>query len=238
MMYDYIHQVWHRMKQFKDEILVSCLRLVLVCPLEFFDVGKLGPPLQMAVRYGLSYYPMATIALDTLESLVGVDSPARKTIEDDPAFLQSILPLFNEYLMMDVIFEDDHKHHNIPPKRFKLETRNTRLRDTIHRKATDDELGILEDEDLSTSLHDVQLRIMRFLGRLGGANKFMVTSTTDGVATNNDTETGRHQQHELLSWDPDRQLSIHVPFPNAGIQLPMGKDKGNGQTFTELILPL
>lgn len=224
MMYDYIHQVWHKMKQFKDELLMSCLRLVLVCPLEFFDVGKLGPPLQMAVRYGLSYYPMATIALDTLESLVDVDSPARKLIQDDPAFLQSILPLFNEYLMMDVIIEDDQQQHDTSTKRFKLETKNSRLRDTIHRKATADELGIVEDEDLSIGLHDVQLRIMRFLGRLGGANKLMLASTTDGMATSSNVETGRRQQHELLSWDPDRQLSIHVPFPNAGIQLPMGKD--------------
>jgi hypothetical protein len=167
---------------------------------------------------------MATIALDTLESLVDVDSPVRKTIQDDPAFLQSILPLFNEYLMMEVIFEDDQQQHDIPTKRFKLETKNSRLRDTIHRKATDDELGVVEDEDLSIGLHDVQLRIMRFLGRLGGANKLMLTSTTDGMVISSNVETGRHQQHDLLSWDPDRQLSIHVPFPNAGIQLPMGKD--------------
>ncbi|KAI8329229.1 hypothetical protein BC941DRAFT_384857 [Chlamydoabsidia padenii] len=219
ILYDYIHQVWHRMKQFKDELLVSCLRLVLTSPLEFFDVVELAPPLQMAARFGLSYYPMATLALDTLESLLDVDSPARKTIQDDSSFLQSILPLFNEYLMMDQITEIDQA---APAIRVKLETKATRHKDQIHRKATNEELGVVDEVDLAIGLRDIQLRVMRFLGRLGGLNKLMLNSTS-GENLNDQVERGTasHRQQQLLAWDPDRQLTIHVPFPNAGIELPM-----------------
>ncbi|CAO3576402.1 unnamed protein product [Absidia cylindrospora] len=222
--YDYMHQVWHKMKQFKDELLVSCLRLILACPLDFFDIGELVPPLQIAVRYGLSYYPMATLALNTLEHLVDVDSPTYKAIQDDPTFLQSILPLFNEYLMMDLVSEDDTKQQNVSNKKFRAATRTSRLREKIHRKLSKDELGDVEDEDLAIGLRDIQLRLMRFLGHLGGANKYMLHQSTGDLVPQDDyveRTSGRQQQHQLLAWDPDRQLTIHVPFPNAGIQLPM-----------------
>lgn len=45
-----------RMKQYKDELLVSCLELVLVTPKEFINVELFLPSLQIAFKIGLSHF--------------------------------------------------------------------------------------------------------------------------------------------------------------------------------------
>ncbi|KAI8098597.1 uncharacterized protein BX664DRAFT_288171 [Halteromyces radiatus] len=222
--YDYVHQVWHRMKQFKDELLVSCLRLILASPLDFFDIHELVLPLQAALRFGLTYYPMATLALKTLEILVDVDSPTHTAIQSHPTFFQSVLPLFNEYLMMDLGSKYNSKSDAqvLEKMKHRMATAASRKRGMIHDHLTNDQLGAVEDEDADIGLREIQLDMMRFLGRLGGANKYILHSANGDSTLEDDNQSeaiSHKERNRLVAWDPERQLAIHVPFPNAGIEL-------------------
>ncbi|KAI8384548.1 uncharacterized protein BYT42DRAFT_493256, partial [Radiomyces spectabilis] len=215
MFSDYLREVWYRLQQFKDELLASCLRLILACPMDFFDIAELVPPLQTSLSLGLSFHPLAMIAIDTLESLMDCDSPVSK----HPQFLIDILPLLNDYLMMALKSKADAVNTK---RKFKLSTRSTRRHEGIHRQLTAAQLGVTDTEYVS--LHDIQLRIMRFVGRIGGLNKLMLQDTMDNTGTNRSSNVNRETQsaHPTLAWDPDRKLRIHIPFPNARIDMTLG----------------
>ncbi|KAI8145657.1 hypothetical protein BJV82DRAFT_554475 [Fennellomyces sp. T-0311] len=195
---DFLKEVWHRLQQFKDDLLASCLGLVLAYPLVFFDTQELVAPIQTAFRLGLTVHSLSDIALDVLDELI--------TEHHDSAFFAQVLPCMNEYLLMDLRSKEDLDQ---PIKKWKAETGNARRRRDIHFKATADTLGAVATD--TVSLRDIQLRVMRFLGRIGGMNKLML---------NNDGESTLHQ---LLAWDPESKLEIKIPFPNANVKVNMGE---------------
>ncbi|CAO3615261.1 unnamed protein product [Cunninghamella echinulata] len=213
--YDYLHQLWYRMKQFKDELLASCLKLILASPIEFFDIEQLVNPLQTAIRFGLSYHPMIMLALNTLESLFSPDSSSFREIQDNTKLLDSLLPLFNDYLMKDMTAHNDIEFQILPNK-YKIPNANKRRSNSIHRKITQKEMVVIDNDDSHIELYDIQLRIMRFLGRIGGANKSLLNTSNSSL--NDSTHSCTNQTH-LTSWDSEQRLSIHIPFPNAGVQL-------------------
>uniref|UniRef100_A0A8C7C0H6 DNA-dependent protein kinase catalytic subunit n=1 Tax=Neovison vison TaxID=452646 RepID=A0A8C7C0H6_NEOVI len=58
-----------KMKQYKDELLASCLTFILSLPHDIIelDIRAYVPALQMAFKLGLSYTPLAEVALNALE---------------------------------------------------------------------------------------------------------------------------------------------------------------------------
>ncbi|ELV09918.1 DNA-dependent protein kinase catalytic subunit [Tupaia chinensis] len=58
-----------KMKQYKDELLASCLTFVLLLPHDIIelDIRAYVPALQMAFKLGLSYAPLAEVGLNALE---------------------------------------------------------------------------------------------------------------------------------------------------------------------------
>ncbi|KAI8075324.1 hypothetical protein BC940DRAFT_249003 [Gongronella butleri] len=234
MFYDYLHQVWHRMKQFKDELWVACLRLILSSPLQFFDLQQLVSPLQMALRIGLSYSPMVVIALDTLEGMIDPSSDVYQQVIDDSYFLKALLPCFNDYLVISTTAGEDAEQQqqkqslvtDTGASRANKSTQTTYKKMTarqsryqhLHRKITAEELGVTGDSSDAWDRYNIQLRVMRFLGHLGGLNKQLVSHKKTHVDATGDE---RPAEQDLVTWDADRQLTIHLPFPNAGVQLPM-----------------
>lgn len=203
-------EVWHRLQQFKDELLASCLRLILTCPLDFFDAEELIEPLQVALRIGLTYHPLAIIALDTLDQLMDPDSPTSK----EPDFLADILPCMNDYLMVDLKATIPAESQR---RRFKLTTSTVRSRQHLHDTSVARKTRSTEEE--YASLKDIQLRMMRYLGRIGGFNKMMLQSQS----VNSHEKEENVSAIQTLAWDPERKLKVHIPFPNARVTLTLGK---------------
>ena len=60
-----------RVKQFKDDLLISALRFILALPVSvtMATPGMMTSSLKMAFKLGLSYFQLANIALDTLEDI-------------------------------------------------------------------------------------------------------------------------------------------------------------------------
>lgn len=195
---------------------------MLASPLTFFDVQELVPPLRTALNLGLTYYPLATIALDALDRLVDPDSETSK----DLSYLAELLPSMNDYLLMEL---KSTKQFEPTARRKVALSRTVRKQQQIHRKPTAELLGISGDE--YTSLRDLQLRIMRFLGRIGGANKVMLNNKAASSSYMNTTK-------EMLAWDPDRKLKIRIPFENAKIEITFGKTEIFICVYVENILNL
>lgn len=182
---------------------------MLASPLTFFDVQELIPPIRTALNLGLTYYPLATIALDALDQLVDPDAETSK----DLSYLAELLPCMNDYLLMEL--KSTKKFESTGRRKVAL-SRSVRKQQQIHQKPTAELLGLSGEE--YTSLRDLQLRIMRFLGRIGGANKVMLNG--EASPTSN-TDTSK----EILAWDPDRKLKLRIPFENAKIEITFGKSK-------------
>ncbi|KAG0180275.1 hypothetical protein DFQ29_000972 [Apophysomyces sp. BC1021] len=214
---DYLKEVWHRAQQFKDELLASCLRLMLASPLCFFDIPELVPPIQTALHLGISYHPLAWVALDALELLLNEDA----SVSINEPFLANVLPHMNEYLTLEKKVKKDSEDTQ---RQYKLPTTTERRYADLHKKKIDKSLSVTQNE--SFSLHDIQVRMLRILARLGGSNKMMLrTDALTAKSTPNGTGLVAYHQNSdtrndiTLAWDPERRLQVKIPFPNAEIEI-------------------
>ncbi|KAL9555838.1 hypothetical protein MBANPS3_002175 [Mucor bainieri] len=193
---EYLKEVWHRLQQFTDELLASSLGLILAYPTEFFDINQLITPLEKALRLGITYHPLATVAMNSLDKLL--DPNLHYDI--DTHFLSRILPCINEYLLIGVVhFSTEHDVDAAAAKTFKVPTAAERRYRMVHTRATSDEIGVEKQE--YANLPELQRRMMQFLGRLGGKNKQLLAQGKDAIADNG-----------MLAWDPVKKLKLRVPF--------------------------
>ncbi|KAG1469634.1 hypothetical protein G6F56_003147 [Rhizopus delemar] len=201
---EYIKEVWYRLQQFTDDLLVSCLKLVLAYPTAFFSISEITAPLEKALHIGITYNPLAVIAVNTLDKLL--DPNSEHNVDD--AFLSCILPCINEYLLIGVTSSNENNlsSGDLKKKSYKIPTASQRRFETMNIVTTESELGVAVSE--YSPMQELQLRMMRFLGRLGGRNKQLLTKG-NGPAKNDD----------ILAWDPVKKIKIHLPFQNAKIDI-------------------
>ncbi|KAF7728428.1 hypothetical protein EC973_006106 [Apophysomyces ossiformis] len=217
LFHSYLKEVWHRAQQFKDELLACCLRLILACPLYFFDMEELVAPLRTAFHLGIGYYPLAWIALDAIERLLNEED---STLINE-SFLGNVLPHMNDYLTLEKKIK---KNTEDEQRQFKLPTAAERKHADIHQTKNLEPLALAQHE--SYSLREIQVRILRILARLGGNNKMMLRA--DAFSSKGATEVTdlsvepKHNDavsNLTLAWDPERRLQLKVPFPNAEIEI-------------------
>ncbi len=165
--------------RYKDELLAACLQLVLSVPKQFVRITQLVPALQMALRIGLSYYPLAIIGLNAIEYWL-------KTVPRDVTpELGNILPHLADYLTVKSV---DASARGL------LESASSSAPETKHERGT----GLTPEEASSQKapggklakkkqtinelkpvekhhdpLSDLQYRIVRLLGRIGGQWQYL-----------------------------------------------------------------
>ncbi|KAI8877666.1 hypothetical protein K501DRAFT_306200, partial [Backusella circina FSU 941] len=204
VLHGYMKDILHKSQQFKDELLASCLHLILSYPIEFFDLTELVVPLKTALHFGISYSPLAVAALATLEKL---EDPEYK-LDTNANFLSSVLPSINEYLIVKVnVNQETRGDINEPKKRFKIRSASQRQYTVNRSDMSSDEVGVTDNA--YTSLEELQLQMMRYLGRLGAKSKQLLQSG--------------EVRDDLISWDPKKHLKIDIPFPNAKAEVSMGE---------------
>jgi hypothetical protein len=141
----YFSEVLVRLQQYNDELLAACVNFILTAPKELIVVREFLPVLQTCFRLGLGYLPSAELGLTALEYWLDV-------VRDDTlACLGEILPSLNDYLATA------------------SETKTEAPKDMPHPKR---DRG--KKEEGKTPFHLFQIRVVRFLGRLGGANSSLV----------------------------------------------------------------
>ncbi|KAM4534321.1 DNA-dependent protein kinase catalytic subunit isoform 1-T1 [Odontesthes bonariensis] len=186
-------EVCVRMKQYKDELLASCLTFVLSLHSNIvaLDIKAYCPALETALRLGLSHVPLANTALDALEDWSSHISP--ETMQ--PCYT-SILPLLDGYLKNTSTNDKDASNWEVISSVSSTSDRGYgRVMTRLLKKSKQ-----LSMEDAPLDM--VRLRVVKLLGRLGGKlNRNLVT-----VVSSEET------MKKFVAWDPEKRLSFAVPF--------------------------
>ncbi|XP_057593505.1 DNA-dependent protein kinase catalytic subunit isoform X2 [Hippopotamus amphibius kiboko] len=182
-----------KMKQYKDELLASCLTFVLALPHDIIelDVRAYVPALQMAFKLGLSYTPLAEVGLNALEEWSVYIS--KHVIEP---YYKDILPSLDGYLKTSAL--PDETRNNWGVSALSRAAQKGHARDVLkYLKRTKD---ISSHEALS--LEEIRVRVVQMLGRLGGRiNKNLITAASP-----------EERARGWVAWDRERRLSFAVPF--------------------------
>uniref|UniRef100_A0A8D1F779 DNA-dependent protein kinase catalytic subunit n=1 Tax=Sus scrofa TaxID=9823 RepID=A0A8D1F779_PIG len=190
-----------KMKQYKDELLASCLTFVLSLPHAIIelDVRAYVPALQMAFKLGLSHTPLAEVGLNALEEWSVCI--CRQVMQP---YYKDILPTLDGYLKTSAL--SDETRTNWEVSALSRAAQKGFNRDVLkHLKRTKNISSLsAHSQSEALSLEEVRVRVVHVLGRLGGqVNKNLLT----GVSS-------RDRLRKCVAWDPQRRLSFAVPFPD------------------------
>ncbi|XP_026183019.1 DNA-dependent protein kinase catalytic subunit isoform X2 [Mastacembelus armatus] len=186
-------EVCVKMKQYKDELLASCLTFVLSLHhrIVSLDVKAYCPALEVALILGLSHVPLANAALDALE-----DWSSHIPLETMQPCYFIILPLLDGYLKST---SNNNKNESSWEVISSLSSRRdkgySRVMTRLLKQSNQLPVG-------DAPLAMVRLRVVKLLGRLGGKlnrNLVTVASSEDGLK-------------KCVAWDSEKRLSFAVPF--------------------------
>ncbi|KAM6458275.1 DNA-dependent protein kinase catalytic subunit isoform 2-T2 [Liasis olivaceus] len=186
-------EVTAKMKQYKDELLASCLTFVLSLPCDIImlDIKAYVPALQNAFKLGLSYTPMADVALDALEDWSS--HIPRYTIQP---YYKDIVPCLDDYLKTSA--SADESQNNWEVKKLSKAIQKGRNKVVIQHLKKSKNLELEEDP----SLEAVRARVVRLLGTLGGQiNRNLVMAAS-----------AEEKMKKFVSWDIEKHLDFAVPF--------------------------
>ncbi|XP_048363545.1 DNA-dependent protein kinase catalytic subunit isoform X2 [Sphaerodactylus townsendi] len=186
-------EVTAKMKQYKDELLASCLIFVLCLPHDIImlDIKAYIPALQNAFKLGLSYTPMADVALDALEDW-SAHIP-RYTMEP---YYKDILPSLDGYLKTSTSTDESQNNWEVKKLSHAVQKGHNKVVIQHLKKA---KIFALEEDH---SLEAVRMRVAHLLGSLGGQiNRNLVTAAS-----------AEERMKKCVSWDTEKRLNFAVPF--------------------------
>ncbi|KAG0303333.1 hypothetical protein BGZ98_006787, partial [Dissophora globulifera] len=190
----YISEVLARLEQYKDDLLASCLHLVLSSPSALTDSNSIIPPIQLALKLGLGYFPLASVGLDAIERWIDIVE------RDQDSWFSQVLPCLNEYLLVQVT----NTEHDVDSPMAKWKHKTAARRDESY-KAIAKSASMITSTEQMQSLRDLQLRILRLLGRQAGYNKLLLNHRAIHTGEKKEAST-------LLAWDPEPRLKFKIPF--------------------------
>lgn len=192
-------EVLAAIREYKGELLRDCLEFVLSLPTDFVDVRMLVGAFQTTLRLGVSDAGLAVVGLNALEYWHRVAPRALDRV------LGAIIPTLNDYLLVresegldeDAVAEEfTAKAVGLIPGAVSAQrrppSRSGRKRQDVR----------LETGALGLSNRDVQLRVIRFLGRIGGANHAMVKDDLEAAA----------EKSLTIKWDQTERVKFGVSF--------------------------
>nr|XP_046226723.1 DNA-dependent protein kinase catalytic subunit isoform X2 [Scatophagus argus] len=186
-------EVCVRTKQYKDELLASCLTFVLSLHHNIIalDIKAYCPALQAALKLGLSHVPLANVALDALE-----DWSAHIPLETMQPCYSTVLPLLDGYLKSaSANNRDDSRWEVMSSVSSGSDRGYSRVLTRLLKQSSQ---LTLEDAPLVA----VRLRVVKLLGHLGGKlNRNLIT-----VVSSED------MMKKFVAWDSEKRLSFAVPF--------------------------
>ncbi|XP_035175280.1 DNA-dependent protein kinase catalytic subunit [Oxyura jamaicensis] len=186
-------EVTAKMKQYKDELLASCLNFLLCLPHDIImlDIKAYIPALQNAFKLGLSCIPLADLALDALE-----DWSTRIPKHTMQPYYKDVLPLLDGYLKNSTPTAEPQDNWEV--KKLSRAAQKG-LNKVVIQRLRKAKTSSLDD---NPSLEAVRTRVARLLGSLGGQiNHNLITATS-----------AEEMMKKCVSWDTERHLSFAVPF--------------------------
>ncbi|KAK1173766.1 DNA-dependent protein kinase catalytic subunit [Acipenser oxyrinchus oxyrinchus] len=182
-----------RMKQYKDELLASCLTFVLSLPHDIvaLDIKAYIPALQNSFKLGLSHTPLANTGLNALENW----SQFIPKYLMQPHY-KDILPYLDGFLKTTASNDEEQNNWEVMSLSRSTEKGYGRVLMRLLKKSKRFSLT----EDSPTAL--VRRRVVRLLGHLGGQiNRSLVTATS-----------AEEMMKKFVAWDSEKRLNFAVPF--------------------------
>ncbi|XP_042541900.1 DNA-dependent protein kinase catalytic subunit [Dipodomys spectabilis] len=182
-----------KMKQYKDELLASCLTFVLSLPPNIIelDFRAYVPALKMAFKLGLSYTPLAEVGLSALEEW---SVHIRKHVIQP--YYKDILPSLDGYLKTASLSDETKNKWEVSA----LSNAAQKGFNKVVLKHLKRTKNISSKEALS--LEEIRIRVVHMLGFLGGQiNKHLVTAVS-----------ADEMMKKCVAWDREKRLSFAIPF--------------------------
>ncbi|CAF4529661.1 unnamed protein product [Rotaria magnacalcarata] len=192
----FAHEVLSRQKQYCDDLLVSCLQLIISLPSDCidYDFADYVPAIQIALSIGLTYLPLAEQTINSLERW------SQSTSLNLPNFYSQILPYLDDFLRLSYDQGDDANVRAVVSslqEKTRLSSKGKRVLPTRMLKKTKQIKHLFEDSDIRR----VQFRILKYLGSLGNrVNHYLIDDTSN------------HLIKDAVAWDNENHLTFNVPF--------------------------
>ncbi|CAF4915020.1 unnamed protein product, partial [Rotaria sp. Silwood1] len=192
----FAHEVLSRQKQYRDDLLVSCLQFIISLPSECidYDFADYVPAIQLALSIGLTYLPLAEQTINSLERW------SKSISLNLPNFYNQILPYLDDFLRLSYDQGDDVNVRAVVSslqEKTRLNSKTKRVLPTRMLKKTKQIKHLFEDSDIRR----VQFRILKYLGSLGNRiNHYLIDDTSN------------HLIKEAIAWDNENHITFHVPF--------------------------
>ncbi|ESO96748.1 hypothetical protein LOTGIDRAFT_143667, partial [Lottia gigantea] len=188
-------EVLVRMKQYQDDLLAACLTLILSLPKEIITEQMIDvvPAIQVALTLGLSYLPLAGIAIDALEYWC-------HNLPDHivKPHYSCILPYLDNYIrtvdkgmvafsiFMWYISCGMHIRFSLLFSSF---SSFSTINCLLYFQSYESKLGVIKD------------RVVQYLGSLGGSiNYTLLTNSQDDISK------------QAIAWDTEQHLRFETPF--------------------------
>ncbi|XP_050692200.1 DNA-dependent protein kinase catalytic subunit-like isoform X2 [Eriocheir sinensis] len=191
----YVGEVLQRCRQFRDQLLASCLTLIFRLPLcivtEIFP--KLISPLQMALQLGVSYLPLAEVCIAALHAWT-------RTLPHDTLHqhLPAVLPLLLPYLCSQETGEAE------------VETRiiTVKMAMANQRRKIDKKKVLAGKQVDDTAMKKVQLSILQLIGGLNPSlGQYVIPQDPDSLAA------------ATVRWDCQKHIRFALPFNQTKIDI-------------------
>jgi DNA-dependent protein kinase catalytic subunit len=179
-------------QQYKNDLLASCLFMVLSLPKEMVtsEISCIIPVIQQSFKLGQGYWPLAEAVINSLSSWIRyIDQQNLQEL------MTLIFPLINNYLKTSVSTSVNLYSESIAV----LSVSSSRGKKLPQRVLKQWKQEIAEESSQSTdqTFHMCK-RILYFIGSLGG----VLTTTIAKEATS----------HSMTAWDTQNKLPFLVPF--------------------------
>ncbi|KAG0339299.1 hypothetical protein BG004_006877 [Podila humilis] len=200
----YIAEVIARLEQYTDDLLAACLELVLSSPTGLTDSESIINPLQLALKLGLGFFPLASVGLDAIERWMA-------TLEQHEAtdWFRQVLPSLNEYLLVYVptsTADGDGPLKSLSKSKLSIKGAKSSTYISILRNSSAVSMEQVQ------SLQDLQMRILRLLGKQAKYNKLILSDRSSADDSNK-------KSSELLAWDPEARVKFKIPFQEMKTEL-------------------
>ncbi|XP_071521265.1 DNA-dependent protein kinase catalytic subunit-like [Panulirus ornatus] len=192
----YIRELLQRCRQYRDELLASCLTLILRLPVCI--VGDIFPqlmaPLQMALQVGISYLPLAKVCVSALQLWTRI--LPRDTLHQH---LPLVLPLLLPYLHSQETGGEAEVHPRVITVKMAFANQRRKV----------DQKKILGSKEVDkTEIQKVQLSILHLIGSLDPELSLcVIPQDPDSLAA------------AAVRWDTHKHIRFATPFEQVKIDV-------------------
>ncbi|XP_066926586.1 DNA-dependent protein kinase catalytic subunit-like [Clytia hemisphaerica] len=197
----FMKEILSSAQQYKDDLLVSCLQFLISVPYSVVQrsLKSYASIFKLTFELGLTQFELADVALSTLEKWYKESCSDRNHTQDMNDLLSEILPSLDDYLRSELNSNEPNEDFSISKASMTRSEKKVKRVPIRYLKA----LIKANKQSLQSPLEKLKLRILRFIGSLGGISSTALAQTTEDASLQN-----------TIAWNNEELLSFQLPFPD------------------------